>query len=225
MLRDLSIFLLTTFIILIFLQIIIGIHFQYSEDHNFELIILNNIITTLISISFVYIAYIKIQDLIKQAEQNNNQNKLNYLLKIDERWSSKEIIIARKIIHKLYLDVKNQEKEKMITNDQIARKIGEKIIKLKNDTSSAKDFIYLLNFLDFFETIGYLHYKKSISIDDINELCGNSIRYFFIIFQEYIFYRKKEKDILFYDMFIQLYKDCCKTPSSDDIGMGNSETS
>lgn len=36
------------------------------------------------------------------------QSRLSYLLRIDERWASPEIIRAREVIHEFYLDAKKR---------------------------------------------------------------------------------------------------------------------
>jgi hypothetical protein len=66
-------------------------------------------------------------------------------------------------------------------------------MEIHDDEKKVTDFIYLLNFLDFLETIGYLHSEKAISLDGVRELLGNSIIYFYEIFSVYIEYRKRQK--------------------------------
>ncbi len=61
--------------------------------------------------------------------------------------------------------------------------------------------------MDFLETIGYLYVQKAVTVPELNELLGNSIVYFYEIFQPYIKHRRNSKDDQkFYSQFEQLYK-------------------
>lgn len=153
-----------------------------------------------ISITFVIalIAY-------RQSKEALRQSRTNYLLRVDERWSSNEVIKARLVIHKLYLNAQKQvSKIHRHESKYITPIIAKGIMELHDKEENAKDFIYLLNFLDFLETIGYLHSEKSISTDEVRELLANSIIYFYEIFSDYIDYRRKTKDPAFYQHFEKL---------------------
>jgi hypothetical protein len=54
-----------------------------------------------------------------------------------------------------------------------------------------------------------MYHAGSLEIKDIHELSGNSIMYFYKIFEAYISYRR-EKDPMFYKMFEALYLDLSK---------------
>ena len=55
----------------------------------------------------------------------------------------------------------------------------------------------------------FLYFIGSLEIKDIQELSGNSIMYFYKIFEAYIIYRR-EKNPLFYKVFENLYLDLNK---------------
>ncbi|HHT9753514.1 TPA: DUF4760 domain-containing protein, partial [Legionella pneumophila] len=156
----------------------------------------------IISVLLLFVAYIQSQAALAQS-------KTNYLLRIDERWSSAEIIKAREVIHEFYLSAK--EANSKLTQNDLNYVIGQQILAISkiNIPKEISKFISLLNFLDFLETIGYMYYNGSLEIKDIQELSGNSIMYFYKIFEPYILYRR-EKDCMFYKMFEKLYLDLCK---------------
>ncbi|MCL9685835.1 DUF4760 domain-containing protein [Legionella maioricensis] len=164
------------------------------SEHNFLYYIISLAITFII----VLIAYTKSKEALKQS-------RTNYLLKIDERFCSHEIIKAREIIHEHYLAIQQENKE--IEIDALKHELGKKIIVISRDVNSKEEYIYLLNFLDFLETIGYLYVQKAVTIPELNELLGNSIVYFYEIFHPYIKHRRNSKaDQKFYSQFEQLYK-------------------
>jgi len=169
------------------------------KDHLTEVSIVYFILAIFISTLILIAAYSK----ANQAIQNS---RTNYLLRIDERWSSKEIIQAREVIHEIYLKVKQTYSED--TDEKIIRKcISDNICALSKNQSQINGFIRLLNFLDFLETIGYLYSIKAVSINEVNELLGNSIIYFFDIYKGYIRYRRaKCRDNKFYEHFEILKK-------------------
>lgn len=156
------------------------------------------------------IAYLKSRAFYKQ-------NEANLLLRIDERWGSLEIIKARIIIHRLYLRTKEKNERKRISKfpiqeyeDTINKEIGEQIIEMSEDKGKERSFIYLLNFLDFMETIGYLCSEKHITAKALNELCGESLKYNYQIFEAYIDYRNSKHTGRFYCEFKKLYRNIKK---------------
>jgi hypothetical protein len=151
-------------------------HLHLDDKQNFEAELTYSVLALFISAILILLAYIKAQEAIEQS-------RLNYLLRIDERWASPEIIKAREVIHKLYLDAKKLHPK--YENQQIKPLIAQAIMDLNDDESQIKEFIKLLNFLDFLETIGFLHSKKAITTEEVTELLGNSIIYFYDIFSIY----------------------------------------
>lgn len=149
-----------------------------------------------IPVILIWIAYTKSKKALEQS-------KVNYLLKIDERFCSSEIITARIVIHKYYLKAKKDNpirngQSPASHNESLQLIIGERIKISSKELSEAEDFIYLLNFLDVLETMGYLYSKKFVGDMELDELFGNSIIYFFKIFEPYI-QERRQKDKDFYN--------------------------
>ncbi|MGQ3890944.1 DUF4760 domain-containing protein [Legionella sp. CNM-4043-24] len=190
-----SILILTLVIFIVVYHIL---HLADEYKQNLEIDLAYYILTVTLSTILILLASIKSQEAIKQS-------RTNYLLRIDERWSSPEIIRAREVIHELYLDAKELNPQFKENNEQIKAIISFGIMKLHDDKRKTEKFISLLNFLDFLETIGYLHSQDSISTEEVSDLLGNSIVYFYDIFSIYIAYRRKSKDIGFYLNFEKLY--------------------
>ena len=148
----------------------------------------------------------------EKSDNALSQSRTNYLIKIDERWSSREIIKARIIIHKMYINTKTTHPLKNNYCHDYDKFIESKLSEEINMLSEAKEenkieeFVYLLNFLDFLETIGYLESKNKIGLTEIEELLGNSIKFHFKIFENYIYNRRKEhKNNEFYLCIESLY--------------------
>lgn len=181
--------------------------FKLSPRENFEIPFIYYVTSLIISVFVILVAYF-------QSQEALTQSKTNYLLKIDENWSSSEIIKARRVIHEFYLLAQS---DNTLTQEQINFAIGQQILRIRNENTpeAIEKFISLLNFLDFLETIGYLYNRNSLLIKDIHELSGNSVCYFYEIFKPYILHRRK-KDPMFYKMFENLYLDLCKYCNSEE---------
>jgi len=160
---------------------------------NYEAYVLYSVMALTISLILLYLAHHRTEQALKQSKQN-------YLLKIDERWSSEPIIRARRIIHGLYLQAKKQVADKD-NNELVKNEVSRMIMDLHSNSKKINDFIDLLNFIDFLETVGHLFSNGSISEDDANELLGDSIVYFHDIFKVYIKYRRDKKNKNFYKKF------------------------
>ncbi|MFW2571665.1 DUF4760 domain-containing protein [Legionella sp. 29fVS95] len=117
--------------------------------------------------------------------------------------ASTEIVEAREVIHLLYLDAREMKPR---TREQMRLIIGEGILCLHSNRNKIPEFIRLLNFLDFLETIGYLYDSNAITLIEIRELLGNSMIYYFEIFKPFIVFRREDTDDKkFYENFEKLY--------------------
>jgi hypothetical protein len=153
--------------------------------------------TAIITLFLVVCAWIQLNDLNKKAMGND-------LIAFDKKWGSKEIMMAREIIHEMYIDAQNQHGKENIEAQRL--EIGEKIKKYSEDKIHTKKFIYLLNFLNFLETTGYLSNKGYIQKRDIDELMGNSIKFYYEVFYPYIQHRRtKHHERNFHNEFEKLY--------------------
>ncbi|HAU1673402.1 DUF4760 domain-containing protein [Legionella pneumophila] len=120
----------------------------------------------------------------------NQTSKGDFLLRIDTRYSSDEILKARTLIHKFYC----QTKDENITDDRHVELIGNKILEIKYEESEAENFIILINFLDFLETIAFFVRKDYVSPKEVHELIGGSIVYYFKVFKPWIFHRRLKRN-------------------------------
>jgi hypothetical protein len=145
----------------------------------------------------------------KQFNHFNENMKIDYLLKIDKRWGSREIIKARMVIHNLYLKAKDRAQTPNITDEMLRLEIGKDIIQLSESRAgfeAEEAFVHLLNLLDFMETIGYFYSKRQLSEKDLIELFGDSIKFIFEVFKPYIYHRRKNHGrIVFSKEFEKLY--------------------
>ena len=122
-----------------------------------------------------------------QFKSLNKTSKAEFLLRIDERYGSIEIIKARSIIHSYYQETYHKD----IDITAHANKIGHLILQAEK-AQKPINFIYLLNFLDFLETVSYFTNANYISLDDINELVGGSIKYYYCVYKPFIHTRRKK---------------------------------
>lgn len=163
------------------------------------------------------IAYSQLSGISKNA-------KAEFLLRVDERWGEKEILDARTIIHKMYLPYKKEGKDvRKLSEDClynfITENLSESIIKMSESAELHENFLKLLNYLDFMETIGFLRKNGYIEVEEIKSLCGNSICFNYRIFTGYIEERRKKherknKDL--YKNFEDLAKEIQKLRVSEE---------
>lgn len=137
----------------------------------------------------------------------NKTGQGDFLLRIDERFGNTEIIKAREIIHFIYAESKKEDKK---TEEQHCEFIANYINDLGenyNDIDKMKQYICLLNFLDFLETVSLFGNEGYISIELVNDLMNQSLIFFFTIFKKRIDERRwKYKDPSFYIQFEKLVK-------------------
>jgi hypothetical protein len=87
-------------------------------------------------------------------------------------------------------------------------------LRFSSENKDPKKFIILLNYLDFMETIGYLSKSEYVSINDLNELCGFTIKFNYEIFRLYIEdKRRRHNKKEFYSSFTELYQQMQKSLS------------
>lgn len=170
-----------------------------SSLHDASIIILTIIIAC--------IAWVQLHGLVKTGQAD-------FLLRIDERLGNKSIIKARTIIHHIYSESK--EKNKNFTEPQHCEYIAQEINSLgnKTDKESIKKYVLLLNFIDFLETTALFAKKGYISTKDINDLMNQSLDFFYTIFEIRINERRRKyQDPTFYINFENLVQRirCQKT--------------
>jgi hypothetical protein len=155
----------------------------------------------LATIAILLLAYI-------EFERSNRLHVSEVITFISNRWSSKEIIKARQIIHEIFVkkyrfDSNNYSDDFLIAvrNTSIAvyemsRKEGEE----------GEKFVYLLNMLDHFENTCYLCEYHKIDYPRISKIYGNNINFYYQVFEEYINQRQKSASPDDFLNFKKVYK-------------------
>jgi len=156
---------LITLVVLIFLLSIAEyIYFDFFTDKDKSIIRIHAAALLVLTLIFICVAWFQLKNL-------NITSKADFLLRIDDRFGSREIIRARKIIHEFYCET-NQENIRVETH---INNISEKIKEICEDKDKAEDFVYLLNFLDFLETISYFCHKDYIEPVPIAKTTLNTV--------------------------------------------------
>lgn len=142
----------------------------------------------ILTILLLFVAWIQLKGI-------KDIGRADFLLRLDNRFGNKSIIKARYIFHKIYLETKDVD----ICEDVHIKKIQEKIKEIGQDVNRTKDFAYLLNFLDYLETVAYFSNRGHVMPEDVNNLLGGTIGYYYKVFSAWISYRRnKYKDDCYY---------------------------
>lgn len=134
------------------------------------------------TLALVFIAY-------KEFNRSNNVNINELLTFISNRWSSKEIIKARQIIHEIFVykyrhdDACNPNKDFKLAMRTTSLEI---YAMSKTLGKEGKKFVYLLNLLDHFENICYIYNSNKIDLDNIQNIYGNNIIFYYEALEKYI---------------------------------------
>ncbi len=164
-------------VFLIFCFILLAIVVNPFSDKGKLLENLYYIISTLITLGLLFVAYSNLKDIEKSINAK-------FLYQIDQRWGDDEILKARKILHILILESKMSNEMAYVSN---------KILSYYKDASYAKEFILIINFIEFMETMGYLIYReKTIKLDQVRNLCGYEVEKFYPIFKPLIKQLRKD---------------------------------
>lgn len=158
------------------------------------------------------IAFIAFQQLSFISKINKNK----HLMQIDQRWGDPQMIKARQIIHLLYREVCDEvgyeeENNKTLIKD-IYPILGHIIVEIsvhKNNKIRSM-FPYLLNYLDFMESIAHIYKNcNKEDFDELEALIGETLLFNYGVFCKYIKFRNlkhKDHSSEFYDLFVELIK-------------------
>ncbi|MEO8401691.1 MAG: DUF4760 domain-containing protein [Gammaproteobacteria bacterium] len=126
----------------------------------------------------------------RQLKEISKAAKADFLMRIDDRYASESILRARQTIQRLYRESNNLHpgSPESVHRSHIAIRINE----ISEDINSSEEYTYLLNLLDFLETISYFTNKGDISESDIHNLMGPSMGFFFTIFTPRIEHRRRK---------------------------------
>lgn len=148
--------------------------------------------------------------------QINKDQEAALLMQLDERWTSKRMLIARTIIHNIYKSKANSTK----LSDKEYSRIALEIVDMSDayyDGSKKKyqsyypemevseQFMMILNFLDFLETIGFMFKNNDLNIEKLNSINGESILFYFRILKGYVEHKNRKHNKVFYPNFTNLH--------------------
>lgn len=187
---------------LLVLIVIVGFIAEYNWDFinssDNGVLMLHYILMVILSLLLVATAYIQIKKL-------NTITKADFLLRVDDRYGSPNIVKARTIIHKIYVTTNSEN----LCRDKHILKIAEEVKQLgiSKNTSDIENFVLLLNFLDFLETIAFLAEENHINYEEISALSGDSIIFYYRIFKPWIdCHRHKHNRYTYYEYLDTFYK-------------------
>lgn len=102
-------------------------------------------------------------------------------MRIDSRFGSDDIMKAKIVIQEISCRIGGTA----VADDAHIAAISAEVDRLREKTETAPQFIQLLSFLDFLETIAYFANEELISMDDIQELLGTeTVVYYYRIFKD-----------------------------------------
>ena len=167
--------------------ILAGFSHTGDRGHSDSYIVqLNAFFLILITAIIARIAHTQLKAMNDASQGMGETSKTDLLLRIDRRYCSEENVKAKAIIHQLYAKEKKAHEEK--GKPERIKDVSEKIMamRLETDEKSTKDFAYLVNFVDFLETVAYFCNKDFIDSCDVKSLTGESIEYYYKIFEKWI---------------------------------------
>lgn len=149
----------------------------------------------------------------------SRSNKLianEFLLFTSNRWNSTEIIRARQILHKIFIEAyRDKNGDAKCEFEAALSLVSEKILQMSRSKGKDGDnFIYLLNLLDYLETLSYFYYRGDLTLPDIQNTCGNNIIFFYNSFK-YFIEKRQSHDKKFFINFTGLYHDLKKFEIND----------
>jgi hypothetical protein len=131
----------------------------------------------------VCIAWIQLSGIGKTAQSD-------FLMRLDNRYGSESILKARVIIQRFYRESKNLNPT---ATEAVHRYyIGIKINEMSEDINSSEGYVYLLNLLEFLESISFFANRKDLQTEDILNLMGLSLVFYYDIFKPRIEARRNK---------------------------------
>lgn len=189
------------FIVCIFLAYVFIHIIHFLTGHDAEEV---HFFIFLATLSLALIAYY-------EFNRSNELTSNEFLLFTSQRWNSKEIIKARQILHEIFVDAyrDKQGKAKCDFNSALFS-ISEKILQMSRAKGDeGKKFIYLLNLLDYLETLSYFFNRGDLKLKDVQNTCGNNAIFFYESFKLFIEQRQSHNKTFFIN-FTALYHDLKK---------------
>lgn len=168
---------------------------SWDDPKSSNYVELNALFLIVFTALLVWVAFTQLSSLSKTA-------KMDFLMRFDQRYGSIEIIKARQVIHRFYRSSKdsNPDAPEIVHWNNIGKEID--LLSRAPETRFQKEYVYILNLLDFLETLAYYTNRGHIESNELDELMGISIKFFYTILKPRIDDRKGkygEKD--FYKEF------------------------
>ena len=169
----------------------IDILFDTQKEISSNILRFNAAAIIILTIFLICVAWLQLSNL-------NKTSRADFLLRIDDRYGRTEIIKARAIIQELYRKAAPQSEK--ISEEVYIQRISDGIKDIGQGESpeQCEKFAYLLNLLDYLESISYFANKNYISLNEIDELVGGSMQFYYKIFKAWIKYRQIKYDNLSY---------------------------
>ncbi len=126
----------------------------------------------------------------RQIYNANKISKNDFIMRVDQQYSSLQSIKARAIIHKVYREVGPDSNAREYRITETAKKIAS--MRKSTKKHEMNNFIYLMNFLECLETISFFANNDAIGQDDLKSLSGPSIKFYYQVFATFITERRIE---------------------------------
>lgn len=184
---------------------------------------LNYVFMVLLTFIIVLVAYVQLHSLRKTTVGD-------FLLEIDKRYNSKQIIEAREIIRNFFLEAKHENiknnNDQYIVKEQISKKVrnlAERNLDENDKTDATHKYILLLGLLDLLETVAYYGNKHFVKREQIEGVLGGTMSRYYNVLKSLIEYIREDrakyddykdvdgKSCVFYDqirIFCENKNDC-----------------
>ena len=158
-------------------------HLKVISDQSTAIETLHAACLIILTSSLVCIAWIQLGGIGQTAQSD-------FLMRLDNRYGSVSILKARVIIQRFYRESKNLNPT---ATEAVHRNyIGSKINEMSDDINSSEGYVYLLNLLEFLESISFFANRKDLQTEDILNLMGLSLVFYYDIFKPRIEARRNK---------------------------------
>lgn len=148
-----------------------------------------------------YVAHIQLNNAREQLKQIGKSARGEFLIRLDERFTSPQIIEARTTVHIIYRNTQPDCKHNGSHKTKLCEgctKIHMQLIRnqiqiIGRDSKKSKEFIQLRSLIELFETIGYFSRNGYVNVTDVNELIGGTVEFHYEIFKNWIDYLQVER--------------------------------
>jgi hypothetical protein len=169
---------------------------DFNIEKSDKIVDVNAAVLIILTFLILCVAWIQLDGIAKIS-------KADFLLRIDDRYGGKDIVEARIIIQEFFC----QTYKEGISKEYHIELVANKIQGLRLNINKASDYVILINFIDYLETVAYFCNQNMISEKDVTELVGSSITYYFKVFKPWIDDRRRRYSPDFYCQIEKLVKN------------------